>query len=357
MDPLSLAGLTLFETSSFTNVLAPPAQAVPSPLNAASASTAQAFSASPAQARSATAALNSVGADGVPAAVLEALTRYVSPLQAAWNSLQQSIRLGDLNAAKQALDNYNSDLSSSNGSMLAATTPSNAFLGDLQTLGSAIQSGDLTATQTAFSKASFDRPDTSSEALHWAEDAAVNAGIRAVYALQHSTGAGINRDGLTADIAAVDAALREKGADIADALVSMGYSRTTATAYANAITGVTNGSAADNAAEDASRADKWIQGLLDLAASANAPSKFPGDTGALKSAVTNLLGSILFSNLASWQELQTLVGMTMGGTSSSSVDPVSGYSPSASSSGGSATGSATPDTAQPSATTGIHLQA
>jgi len=105
-----------------------------------------------------------------------ASTDYESPLQQAWGEVGKSLASGDstlffgvgsgdLSAAKSGLDSYMQSLPSSSLYMSALTTPSQAFLSDLQTMSTAINSGDLAGAQTAFNKAETDQPEDIGSAM------------------------------------------------------------------------------------------------------------------------------------------------------------------------------------------------
>jgi len=109
-----------------------------------------------------------------------ASTDYESPLQQAWGEVGKSLASGDstlffgvgsgdLSAAKSGLDSYMQSLPSSSLYMSALTTPSQAFLSDLQTMSTAINSGDLAGAQTAFNKAETDQPEDVASAMSQAD--------------------------------------------------------------------------------------------------------------------------------------------------------------------------------------------
>jgi len=96
-------------------------------------------------------------------------SHYSPPLQAAWTELGMSLASGDsisffgvgsgdLSAAKTALDSYMQLLPSSDLYMSTLTTPSQAFLNNLNTMKTAIASGDLAGAQTAFGHALTNQP-------------------------------------------------------------------------------------------------------------------------------------------------------------------------------------------------------
>lgn len=150
-------------------------------------------------------------------------SHYSPPLEQAWQDLSKSLTCaafapgamvygpgtGDLAAAKTALNSYMQLLPSSPLYMSTLTTPSKAFLNDLKRLGKAIDSGNLTAAQSAFATAQRDAPDD-----------VTNAMMRADF-----SGDVDNQARLT----------MEAAANMATYLTSIGYTRENANIEANAI--------------------------------------------------------------------------------------------------------------------------
>jgi len=95
----------------------------------------------------------------VRGALLQAGNYYVSPADQAWSTLTQSLASGNVAAAQTALTAYTQALPSDPSSLSSLTSPSTQFLSDLNTLGSALKSGDLTTAQTVFKTAQYDKPD------------------------------------------------------------------------------------------------------------------------------------------------------------------------------------------------------
>lgn len=205
--------------------------------------------------------------------------------------------------------------------MTAETTPSSAFLSNLQSLGDALSAGSLTDARTAFASAATDRPDTAAEAVNWAQSEVTNDGWIEVYGIEHPGANTIDLGTLASEIGDLDASLREEQATLAGELTALGYSQTDANTYAIALTGIENGSAADNATVDATRAAQWIQGLIQTgeagAAAVKAGEQLPASAA---EALTSLLAGVEFGGLNSidrWKQIQSLIGATMSASSSS----------------------------------------
>lgn len=270
--------------------------------------------------QSGSASTGSASDSAVPESVLEALLRYVSPTQQAWNDLTQSLRLGDLSTAQNAFSDYMADLAApSNSSMLVATTPSAQFLAYLKPVGDALAAGNLEDARPAFATAAQWRPDTAAEAVSSAQGEVEDDGSLALYKLEHTGAGSISDLPLAADIAGLDEALREEQANISDELVALGFSASDAGKYSESITGIGNGSATDDAQVDAARASAWIQGLVGAAQTALA-SHGPSDQVAndLSGAPATLLNGIEFASIDGRRQLQTLLDATLSPSSGSS---------------------------------------
>lgn len=138
-----------------------------------------------------------------------ACSNYATPEEQAWFNLASSLSAGDLAAADRALDSYTQMLPSSPQSMSSMTTPSATFLGDLDTVRNAIESGDLGTARTAFQTAQYDAPDNVLGA--WSLATAMH------------------------DVDQQARLMMEASANIAGYLVSIGYSQPDAAVEANDI--------------------------------------------------------------------------------------------------------------------------
>lgn len=190
------------------------------------------------------------------------LLHYTSPLQQAWMDLGKSLTsalapggmvygagTGDLSAAKKALDSYSQLLPSSPLYMSTLTTPSQAFLKDLSTLGSAINSGNLKAAQAAFANAQRNAPPDIGSAMAQANFA----------------GDADNQARLT----------MESAAYFSGFLTSIGYTQSNADAEANAMMlgGVTQNTVLNTAQDKAQEAQAEQQSTtISRAESSTAPT-------------------------------------------------------------------------------------
>jgi hypothetical protein len=96
----------------------------------------------------------------------------VSASQQAFQSLQQSLTSGNLTAAQAAFNTYNQlNQSSTTTSGNSSSAVTSQFSKDLAALGSAIGSGDLATSQSAFATMQSDLKSTPSQAVTNAEAA------------------------------------------------------------------------------------------------------------------------------------------------------------------------------------------
>lgn len=130
-------------------------------------------------------------------------------IEQAWSDLSNSLSRGDLTSAQSALNSYTELLPSSYLYMSTSTTPSQSFLNDLSTLKSVMESGDLSAAQSAFKTAQYDAPET----------------VSGAYSVAYTAGN-------VAEEARLEA---EAAAGFADYLVSVGYTQQNAAIEANNI--------------------------------------------------------------------------------------------------------------------------
>ena len=278
---------------------------------------------------------------------MAALEQYVSPLQQAWTTLGKDMASGNIAGALDALNTYTSLLPTSNLWMSSGTTPdrgtapSQAFLSDLDSLGTALKQvqsdtldalkslgsqnaardqSDLKQAQSIYAAVYVNRPNTADEALK------INIGIArmnafsTVYEMKYVPGEDIHVARLTSNIVDIDTLLREKNADISDALVSLGYSQSDATKYADTITGISNEDDASNAKTDQERADKWIKGIVELGYKARAARPDAFDAKEVKNDLDSLLYEVLFSSAEKGRQLQILLDATTNGDSSEGSD-------------------------------------
>lgn len=269
--------------------------------------------------------------------VMAALEQYVSPLQQAWTTLGKDMQSGNMVGALDALNTYTSLLPTSNLSMSGWTTPSQTFLNDLDSLGTALKQvqsdtldalkspgsqnaahdqSDLQQAQSIYAAVYFNRPNTADEGLKITIRIASLNAFSTVYAMKYVPGEEVPVATLTANIVTIDTLLREKNADISGALVSLGYSQSDATKYADAITGISNKDDAGNAETDQERADKWIKGIVELGYKARASRPDAFDAKEVKNDLDSLLYEVLFSSAEKGRQLQILLDATTNGDSS-----------------------------------------
>jgi hypothetical protein len=246
----------------------------------------------------------------------------------AWKTLTQSLKVGDLSTAQTALDDYTKSLSTSNVSMSAATTPSDKFLNDLQTLGNALKAGSLVDARTALASAKDHAPFTAAQAVYWAESQADLDGWITVYSLTHPGSSPPKWNQLTSDITGLDSALREMGVNLTDALVALGYSQSDAETYSTALTGISNGSSEDNANLDAARSEQWKQELIGYAKGDALPAGYANASDSsdptLNDPMFSLLSSVVAANsIGGWRQLQTLINYTLNAGSSGGTEDTS----------------------------------
>jgi hypothetical protein len=286
-------------------------------------------------------ASNSTWLDGVPDSVMNALMSYTSPLQQAWTTLGQDMQSSNYTGALDALNSYTSLLSKSNLYMSASTTPSNVFLNNLKSLGTALDQihtdtvddlkspnsantqrdqKDVQQAQSLYATVYQSRPDTANEALASLMSQAGTDGFSFVYALKYNQTPTVTVAQLRSEITNIDGVLREKNADIYDALSASGYSKTASTKYADTITGIQNGSDEENANVDKQRADEWIKGLTALGNKARDSRPDIHDENSTNDSIASLLADVLFTSVAKAKQVLTLLDSTDGSGNASSAD-------------------------------------
>ncbi|MGD0903280.1 MAG: hypothetical protein ABR924_10110 [Terracidiphilus sp.] len=100
-----------------------------------------------------------------------AASSNLSASQQAWQSLEQSLALGNLTAAQSAFNTYNQLNQSSSTASGSGSSSSSQLATDMTALGSAIGSGDLSTAQSAFATVQNDLKTTPSQAMANAESA------------------------------------------------------------------------------------------------------------------------------------------------------------------------------------------
>jgi hypothetical protein len=147
-------------------------------------------------------------------ALLEAGGWYVTPTDQAWSALTQSLASGNVTAAQTALASYTKILPTAPEALSPLTSPSTQFLTDLSTLGSALQSGDLTAARSDFQTAQYDKPTNNGSAYATAYDTG-NTGAEATLSLEsvENTTAELTWLGYTPSNAKIEANIIEFAAD------------------------------------------------------------------------------------------------------------------------------------------------
>jgi hypothetical protein len=100
-----------------------------------------------------------------------AASSNVSGSQQAWQSLQQSLAQGNLTAAQSAFNAY-SQLNPAPASTSGSSSAPSQLSTDMAALGSAIGSGNLSKSQSAFATVQSDLKTTPSQAIANAESAA-----------------------------------------------------------------------------------------------------------------------------------------------------------------------------------------
>lgn len=232
---------------------------------------------------------------------------------------------GDLSTAGLYLNQFMSTLSLDNSQGEDPTVAADPFLSKLAALGDAVQKGDLSAAQSALSDAVSNSPKAVAFQFTFDSQIADFDGWIAVSNIQQGLGLNLKeRATLQQDIVTVDTDLRSESVLVQDGLAFEGYSKLSANNLAEQITGITNGSAAENASVDQSRGDKWIQGLIGLA---NGTGSLPGysnlqkpaDTTISMTSIDSLLGTTLMGSLDAWNQLKELVQYTLDTNGSSGI--------------------------------------
>ena len=228
--------------------------------------------------------------------------------------LNKCLDRGDLYTAGLYLNQYMSTLSLDNSQGEDPTVAADPFLSKLAALGDAVHKGDLSAAKSAFSDAESNSPGAVAAQLSKDTQTAEFDALEAVWDMQHALGVPVKQ--LQQDIFTIDSDLRNESVLVQDGLAVEGYSRPSAHNFAAQITGIANGTAADNAGEDKRRADKWVQGVIDLA---NGTGSLPGlsnvqkptDTTIPMTSIDSLLGTTLMGSLDAWNQLKELVQYTL----------------------------------------------
>jgi len=173
----------------------------------------------------------------LPQAVETAVSNTTTPDQQAWSTLTQSMASGNLSSAQSALSAYTQALSTSTLYISPLTTPSAQFMSDLTKLGSALQSGNLGAAQSAFQSAQSAQPDNVAGAMGTAMGMINQDEEQALIGMANgSAPSAASLTKLSTDMALWDSANMEASANISNYLQTQGYSATAATSYANSMT-------------------------------------------------------------------------------------------------------------------------
>jgi len=236
--------------------------------------------------------------------------------------LTKCLDRGDLYTAGLYLNQYMSTLTLDNSEGEDPTVAADPFLSKLAGLGDAVQKGDLSAAKSALSDAESNSPGAAAAQLSRDTQTSEFDALNAVWDMQHGLGLPVKQ--LDQDIFTIDKDLRTESVLIQDGLAVEGDSKSRAHNFAQQITGIPNGTAADNAAEDQTRADKWVQGVIDLA---NGTGSLPGfsnvqkptDTTITLTSIDSLLGTTLMGSLDAWNQLKELVQYTLDPNGSSGI--------------------------------------
>ena len=249
-------------------------------------------------------------------AMLDAMSQYEDPLYSSWYRLASDLNTGNLTAAQNDFSVYSQTLTAEQPTlnMSSLTAPSSAFMSDLDALGKALNAGDLAAAQTAFATAD-NQGDPTADHYGLALGKAENDGGATVQGLQdavkNNTLFTADFSQLASDVKNLDDLAREGNKNITEYLVSKGFSSSDASAYATAVTGISNGTAAENANVDATRTTQWMNALTNYVKSGITPSWYveaptPGDP-----MFTAIAGIMNESSIAAWNQTHTLVNSTL----------------------------------------------
>lgn len=203
---------------------------------------AQAASAASVPILSASAFLN-----GIPQSISAAMNGWNYAPTVDWQTLQKSLSAGNIDASKAALSNYEQALAGSNQSMSSLTAPSSTFLDELNSLGNALDAGNLSSAQSIFGMAQWQQPESpmlgmatgvtqaaldGSQSSQWIQDLVNFASTLSPEASSYnpadgsvalSTGATADAK-MNSDLEAVQAVVHEADSNVGAFLSAVGYS-------------------------------------------------------------------------------------------------------------------------------------